>query len=344
MTFQDAVMRLSNHLIYQRSGKMYTTGWVGVECPFHAQPSKSKLYVSIPKNEEGNVILKCFKPSCEVARSVKEGDLEKLGFMDKEAIKIIYEHNRNNRTTKFSSRYSDGDRLGLYIPNNPEPEVAKYFRDRTRYELSTDYIQRFSVVSNMSEFCVQNTNVLSPETIRHLNSLITNNRNQLIGFLNKNHNKLSIRGTSPGSTIKLNLDLITTDHKLEPYYIYSGNIDDDSPRNLVISEGPFDILNAYLNYVGLPNCEYVACLGSNLNADLLKRITFGNEYHTIVLIVDGVHNDKTKCYEVPKEHINRACVRVLNHVAENIYIVYNENGKDLGDMRDVHRPRKERIK
>lgn len=314
--------------------KKYGSGWYGIDrctkCGKHKK--RVNMYISFPDEYEPdrNIFVKCFRASCGYAGRISLSDLEAIGYDNKEAIKVILEH-------KGGKSYAKLPRIGEEILINTkykeDIDVFNYFKSRTGVVLNEDKCKEYRILTDYNEL-IKNNPFIPESCVRALNGIIT--KKNLICMLTDNAKRLIVRSIK--GSFKCILPLIEGDNT--DYYMLRRS---SEIKDIVVSEGAFDIINFANMNRSLENALFIASLGLGATYDVVNYETLDYDKLERLIFVADSSVDKYGKYTADIEFYRRLAKR-FNDKFKEIYVVYNSMSKDFGDLKEPIVPEKVRLK
>lgn len=338
MRYIDALEKLYHYLFIRKEKlkfKTYTTGWHAMICPYCGREnSEPHFYIFIPTMDKpGKVMVKCFKPDCTGAnkgRPITQEDFDSLGITDDEVINCILDNNK--KLPQLPSIISlEKNMKPIMVTFRSTYDNRQYFYDRINIPLTEIISEEFKVIGDIKEFLKVNKNYLSPQAVITLDKC-----NHCIGFLTENNQCISLRSNKKDSSFKL-ICRLTEKEESEVYFINKIK-DKNKPKNMVISDGIFDIINAATKYVILENTEYYATLSRDRFISTIQEKIKNGTFDKLIILEDNIKDKSTNRYIRDESFYKK--YKKLSYAFKEIWVVYDMISKDLGDMREKHMPNK----
>lgn len=275
-----------------------------IKCPYCNDDSPSHGHFSIKidiDNSDEPMLYNCLK--CPASGIVTKQTLDDLG--------IFVDSSMLHNISKVNKRYAKKNKLiDMMIEDFNIPPVLNkqltdtkldYINNRLGTELSYNDLEKFRIVSQLSEFMtfneIESIKGLSPTLIRFIDY-------NYVGFLSLNRNNIVFRKINDNIDGKRYIKVKIHDKNLDPnsYYTISSSFDImyTSDINIHIAEGTFDILSIYQNVLGGnpgPNNLFYAVCGFSYSTVIKNIIRMG--INTDIILHIYADNDK-KDYEVMK--------------------------------------------
>lgn len=358
MTIRQACDIFVNFLVNELEGKLQNNNWISIrgerlcsECRNH---SRSALYIFV--TESSPVFLNCFRAGCDTKRTITLEDFKAMGFKNDEAIKILLS---NTNTKKIT--YKKSSNMELIITDTElSMEQENYIYDRCGFVPTSRDIELFRIIPDLRSVIYENFTVdssttscpnasreriqLSKEDIdftksfKHLFNKDTNMKGFITYFTNDS-NKFIYRNISNKITLKGQLKRSNATNSI--YYVRRGAI----TRNIVITEGFFDLLNIY-KYFCVGDDMLYSCTGGFSAFENHIVTLYKENISTVENLILFCDSDKTDTISgkptIDIEAITRLFKRVFNKIPrlafKNIYLCHNSSSKDFGDLREKITP------
>ena len=322
---------LRSHMRYAKD----RAGGDELECRcFYCSDSKNKdhghMYIHIPVDQSDESFYHCFK--CGASGIVNMSTLSEWGLYDTEisiGLKQISDqaaktkkvkHNTTSSQYRFNNVIYDMDLANMKL---------NYINNRIGTNLSFQDCYDSKIVFNLKE-CLHATGLnnytRSEFVINQLNKYF-------VGFLSADNNLINLRRVCDEGIVYYTIDKryviynIHNDRDTYKYYILPFRLDValQSPVDVHISEGPFDILSVRYNLRKDPNCIYAA-VGGESYIRLVKHLMLKFSIFNINLHIypdnDNVGRDD-KMYTI-RDYIKPFGCKLYIH--RNIF----NNEKDMG--------------
>lgn len=268
-----------------------------IKCPYCNDDSPDHGHFSIKidvDNDDEPMLYNCLK--CPANGMVTKQTLNDIG--------IYIDPSMSNQMTKINRRYAKKNKLvDMMIEDfNISPVIDKrltdikldYINNRLGTELTYNDLDKFRIVSQLSEFMVFNEiesiKGLSPALIRFIDY-------NYVGFLSLNRNNLVFRKIHDNVNGHRYIKVKIHDRNLDPnsYYTIPSPFDlmYTSDMNVHITEGTFDILSVYENVLGGnpgPNNLFYAVCGFSYSTVIKNIIRMG--ITTDIILHIYADNDK----------------------------------------------------
>lgn len=305
-----------------------TKDGVVVRCPSCGDSRKSKdhghLHIKINLRNDEPILYHCFR--CDDFKGIlNSSTLRELDLYDNSLSSNLIQYNNSSiRKIKKSLRIKN-NKLDIKNPKVKDVKLAEekrsYLNNRLGVDLSLDEWIRLKVVFNLIELLMENN---LKEFTASKNTILTLHTNY-VGFLTTANEFVNCRCIYPEGQryYKYTLKEIIGDTK--KMYIIPTVIDLLTTEKVTINiaEGVFDILGIYLNHsITHENQIYSAVCGCGFQTVVTHFIHLGLFGDNIRV---NIFSDKDK----NREFYDKLFDNISPFVGE-IYLYYNEKGKDYG--------------
>lgn len=317
---------LLEYFLDKKDAKKWQTNWIAIKCPYCDHNSKKRhLYIRLEDNTA--IIYKCFRASCGVAGPFNKKMARKLNIYSPRILEEIdNEVLRYNKFHKSDEYYKANDSKSIKFPPISLP-VEEYFKSRTNHDVH-EFQEYFRIVSDLPSFIKENKNKLNIEEKKLSNFL--NKKDEYIYFFNDTYSMMYYRNIDPAKD-KGKISTIYEDknsfknHK--PYAFYNKGEEKLHTRKnsttLIIAEGTFDIINTYFHVAQKVQGFFMASNGFAATKKLIRDFSKWYYKPYIVMVSDNdVKLDYYKYKLLPK----------IKDRISNLVVLYNKNGKDMGDI------------
>lgn len=327
MNTYDFKQGLMEELLTLPAAKRTKDGVV-VRCPSCGDSRKSKdhghLHIRINLRNDEPIIYHCFR--CDDFKGIfNSSTLRELELYDNSLSSTLIQYNNSSiRKIKKSLRLKN-NKLDIKNPNVKDINLAepkrKYLNERLGVDLSIEQWCELKVVFNLIELLMANNLkefTSSKDTILALHA-------NYVGFLTTANEFVNCRCIYPEGQryYKYTLKEIIGDTK--KMYIIPSAVDLLSTEKVTINiaEGVFDILGIYLNLTeNHENQIYSAVCGCGFQTVVTYFIQSGLFGDNIRI---NIYSDKDK----DRQFYDKLFNQISPYVGE-IYLYYNEKGKDYG--------------
>lgn len=303
----------------------HNTHWLACKCPY-CDSASNKRHMSIQLKEGEPIIYKCFRASCGVSGVLNKKIARDLGLTNPVFLKHIQEsYNANiaiDNHKKNLVKKIQGISLG-----DISKECSDYFFKRTNTELTSELQDKFRIFSDINKFIEENSNI---EKLRKKALWFIRKKEKegmkAIYFLNGSNTMLY--GREIDGDMKLKMSLVEREDPLEthrPYMFKSDGEDNYEGKEdtLFIGEGTFDIINAYLHIFTNYKGTFMASTSFTSTANLINLYSKYVFKPNIVILSDSDVDISV--------YTKRVLKRINKERVGDIYVLYNLEGKDLGD-------------
>lgn len=324
--------RLETFLFNHRRGRYHNTAWLECKCPFcDSNSNKRHLNILIDRNQP--LIFRCFRAGCGRSGVVNRNMARNLGITNSELLEAIENAYLSTSKMKLSSSYYVNDFIDDYTYEIQLQETTEdtnsYFYKRTGVKLDK-YKSLFRICDNMKEFLKENKDRFDSRRLYYLTKL-EDEGNRFIYFFNDTYTMLYYRQINGDKKGKMSLIQNTYDKYIrhKPYHFTT----DKTPK-LYLAEGIFDIINTYF-YVGNKKGNYIASNGFASTRNILFEFTKYIYFPDIVIMSDS---------DVDIRKYTTFLKGQLGNRIKSLTIIYNENDKDIGDIKNGIKQNKIRLK
>lgn len=340
LNIKKAFDLLRSFLIRELEGKIQSNNWICFrgdrfcdECHKH---KRSALYMYV---EEGSpIFVKCFRASCNLKRALTAQDLIDLGFKNTEAISLLI---NNSNKAKFT--YKDLDfKVNNMIVTKTRFSIKQedYFYERTKFIPNKSDMDLFRLIPDIRSLVEDNFNSNNSKYINFINNynkfFHKSNNTEYISYFTNDGNKFLFRSIDDNTNYIKKGQLSLTDNK-SLYTVQRG----EYVKNLVITEGIFDLINIYKYYHTDDNSIYSSTGGfaafEYTITTLYKKYmdTLKNLY---IYCDSDIYKEDIDRYDINMGMINLLFKNIFKKIPivtfENIFIIHNTLSKDFGDMRE----------
>lgn len=298
------------------------TGWVQTKCP-NCDGNSKKSHLNILLLDDHPIRYRCFRASCNTGGIVNRLMGRKLGFpgelnerLEKESIRF-YKYTTSPKYYAKTKDYELGDLEGF---------ATEYFGLRTGKDLN-QLQDQLRICSNLNLFCKLND--IDPKVAYPVTKWEREGR-QFIYFFNESFTSLLYREVY-GDNAKGRISLIKNDPKNnikhKPYVLVNnGEVKLDEDHDvLILSEGPFDIINSLLYLAPRLKATFIAVAGL---ANLKTIIMEFSKYHYRPRVY--IMSDK----DVDISWYQKYLLKRIDKRISELVVFYNTLAKDIGDIRD----------
>lgn len=345
MKLTEAYEIMADFCRTELKGKISTGGWINIrgericnECSRH---KRSTLYMLV--KEGAPLVLNCFRAQCGMTKRVQMEDLLALGFNNSEAASLLLDESNHERVNTYNTLSHNV----IVRDINLSMEQINYFYKRCNFIPTRDDVIFFRMVPNIRE-AMRESHVL--DVRKDLNDMMENidfYGKRLISFANKEYDTFICRGAVEKNTCKLTfkIDEDKSNDMQTGYTLERGK----DFKTLVVTEGTFDLINVYTKFAVIEDCFYVATLGFSHTLKLIQRYYRKNIDTMERLIIFADSDIKTQSgYTYNRSMINKLLYNINNLIGKDafkeIFIVFNKESKDFGDMSESINPVKIQIK
>ena len=225
------------------------------------------LYIGI--NDKGVIAYHCFK--CNAGGVVNYKFFRDLGIYDTELIDIIGNANKRVSNGKGYSNYGENDKKAFYqvpvwnyVDDNRSSKKLDYINNRLGISLALEDMSKLKIVLNIKEWLLNNNIKFFSRHPDIMNELDIG----FLGFLSIDNSHIVLRRLVPEDkvhpTLRERYNIYNIFSKMENgvnYYTIPGTVNRFMPVNIIITEGPFDILSVYMNLPRYDNSIYISATG-----------------------------------------------------------------------------------
>lgn len=319
-----------------------TRDGVVVRCPSCGDSRKSRdhghLHIRIDLRNDEPIIYHCFR--CDEFKGIfNSSTLRELELYDNNISSTLIQYNNSSIRKIKKSLKMKNNKLDIRNPQVKDTKLAEekrqYLNKRLGVDLSLADWTQLKVVFNLIELLMENNLkdfTTSKDTILSLHA-------NYVGFLTTANEFVNCRCIYPEGQryYKYTLKEIIGDTK--KMYIIPTEVDLLSTEKITINiaEGVFDILGIYLN------------LSENHTNQIYSAVC-GCGFHTVItyFIQCGIFGDNVRINIFSdKDKDKNFYNKLINHISPfvgEIYLYYNEIGKDYGVPKDEVRLLETRIK
>ena len=242
-------------------------------CGVSKDPRAKHLYIG--PNKDGIIMYNCFK--CQAGGICNLEFFKSMGVFDVDIIGMIVQNNKEHsngtfRPTSKPSNWHLRKPMNINIGTLGSEKKIAYINKRLGTSLNANEIAGLKIVLNVKDFIDDNhirTYTRSPAIMDEINI-------GFLGFLSVDNSRIVCRRLVPENKVHPNLreryciyKINGTDNYSSPFYVIPGSIDPSSHINVIIAEGPFDILSVYFNLPRYTNAIYVSSNGKTAYKVLL---------------------------------------------------------------------------
>ena len=337
----SSINRLLHEELTKKFGNLArSNGWWGIPCPFCGGHTNSKnMFVRIPNNDTDNVfMMKCFKAGCGFTDIVRPQHLMRLGIDNKELLKLIDANQYKN--DRIIMEESNKEYSFIMPKEYINKDMDDYILSRTGKSINDTYglADKLGIITDIQKFLDINRDVLIDPDYRL--KTIYKYPDKCICFINSSGTRLYVRymdeklygGKKHDKIPLIHLPDYST-HK--PYSIYQSiNKDDIAGFYVFIGEGIFDIINASIHYSGGVKAYFEATGSASA---IRNRFLHLSKYLYDVKWVFMKDSDVSINFfkRLKKEYDYR--------FKYNPYVIYSDNTKDLGNLAENPKPKREQI-
>lgn len=312
-----------------------------VRCPFCGDSKKDSRKARFYISNKAPFKFYCF--NCETTGIITDEVLDLLlngGFYDSQLSEYIriarYEAMQKSNKVKrkmFRHPYFDMTQSVNYNFRKSAGEKLDYLNDRLGISLDYTDIPKFKIVLSIKSFFKNNgldldKRIGDSDKVRYVVDSLDKN---YIGFLSSDRNIIICRNLDNNSEIRFNNFKIFNDDNLISSKVYNIGTTIDKyqdKHNVVIAEGPIDIIGSYFNVYDEPdrnNHIFLANGGKSYinSANMLANLSLLNNEYTIMS-----DND----IDIDFYKRIKSATPALNGSPMSIY--YNNIGKDFGVSKD----------
>lgn len=235
------------------------------------------LYIGL--NDKGVISYNCFK--CNAGGPVLYRFFREIGIFDVDLISTVVQANMralNNPyiTTRDHQKefYRAPVKIFPAMDKRAEKKIG-YINNRLGTQLTIEDMARLKIVLNLKEYLGHN-NVRYYS--RHPN-IIDELDLGFLGFLSIDSSHIVLRRLVPEEKVNPSIreryniyNIYSKQTGGVTYYAIPGTIDRSKPCNVIMAEGPFDILSVYLNLPRYDNAIYVSATGKTNYHSLLQYL------------------------------------------------------------------------
>ena len=225
-------------------------GMVVVRCPFCGDSRNSQLhahmYINCKVDGRNHPVFMCQR--CGQSGIFDSYVLELLDIYDND-VELLYKSYKVNMSKQFGGKSEYKNKIKdiqLPMPLNNANTIRKikYIEDRLGIKLKSKDISKYKLVFNLVDFL----------QINNINKFTRNEKiieaidNQYIGFLSINKEYLNCRNIGEiDNYLKryINYNIFGLDDNTKKFYTLSNRVDCMRNVEIIIAEGPFDIIGIY---------------------------------------------------------------------------------------------------
>ncbi|MGL6132336.1 MAG: hypothetical protein ACRCZ9_12060 [Fusobacteriaceae bacterium] len=315
-----------NHdIVHQQGGT-----WIQLSCPFCGDsPNPRTKHLNIRLTDDNLFVIKCFQTKCDIGGFLNKKKLHRLGVYDNNIIgevQMLYNRNKGMiHTYTGEENYSHiGTPLkkggGIILPLSVPDVVTDYFKKRTNMTLDNEYIHRYRIVSNFKDF--ETDNNIPRGVLKRITDGESKGYNY-IGFLNNSRTQVFIRAINDPYLKHVKIPIVDIPEYMrhEEYSIFD-NFDMEENNNVFIAEGLFDIINTHKHISGGSSGVFIAAATANAIPRLTNKYADTTYHSNFIFVSDS------------DVHIGfyRRIIKERNYRFGNVSVVYNNIGKDVGDI------------
>lgn len=335
MSFSQKIIHALHDRILTKSGS-----WYGVRCPFCGDSTKSNkphLFLYLDEKNDGLIGMKCFQPKCDISTIMDDEKAVKLGIFDRDIISFLLDNKgKFNKIVKQLEDTPSGIKLKV---DNILPEQIVYIKNRTEKDFSTStMIRKYKYVTDVNKFLKDNEDLITNKEDTRFELL---KKMDVVGFLNPTHTMLHCRNISDGKDVMkhIRIPLIKLPMYAEhvPYTIYQNTKDDDDYEEYhrFYGEGLFDVINTSIYMACDVKGKFVATSSFSAMRGIINRETLFKPNKTEVVIKDA---------DISVNMIKSLFKPYGYRLKDNkITYIYNDSGKDFGNIKDEIKPMKKTI-
>lgn len=249
--YSEALYKLLKPKIPSPQYDMYKyKGLVVVRCPFcgDSRNSQSHAHMYIKCKVDGNRFPVFMCQRCGQNGIFDTYTLELLDIYDTD-IELLYKSYKVNMSKQFGGKLQYNNKIkNIKIPmplnNTNTIRKIKYIEDRLGIKLTGKDISKYKLIFNIIDF-LQINNI---DQYTRDKRIIEGIDNQYIGFLSINKEYLNCRNTGPiDNYLKryINYNIFGLDDNTKKFYTLSNTVDCMRNVEIIIAEGPFDIIGIY---------------------------------------------------------------------------------------------------
>lgn len=302
-------------------------------CPYcnGGRKKERSFYISIPTKEKPRFLYKCFRASC------RQGQTK--GYVTPDFLRMIdcnnYEANvyLNNLNKQRSKEKRFIEKSTRYIKNFPSPKdklskaKLKYINKRLGLDLSFDDLFRLKIHTNMNELFKYNDVKVSKNKEYYYKNLSDHG----IGFISTYNDYVIIRNVTGTEKIRRYtiVNIFEDDDDMDKFKTYNipTKIDllSDSPIELIMAEGTFDIISVFYNLENEDTFNKIYCSVSGSSYE--KTINHYIRQYGLLDLVIKIYSDEgieLSYYE----RIYKNIKKFTNSL--EMYVYYNKMYKDFG--------------
>ena len=309
--------------------------WVNMRCPFCGDSkkdyNKKRFYVKVEPEEGELPYFHCFNcgvggPIHMAISTLFESDYD----MESETNIYYKKMALNPKAKKYRMMKRKEVVISKPIARDYNVEKIHYINKRLGINLTMRDIVKYKIIIDLYQFLSENKV-----------SKLTRNKNitdkmetDYVGFLSANNNCINMRNFRDSNKQNKYLKRyenysVFGDDIVQKYYIISNTIDVMKDIDIIIAEGPFDIIGVY-NHVydkDDKNKIYVAVCGSGYLSLIKNLITdLGIIFCNIYIYSDNENDKDIEFYKELKER--------LGERINTMRVFYNKLGKDFGVTKD----------
>lgn len=245
-------------------------------CGDSRDPTSKHLYIGIDKT--GIISYHCFK--CNYSGPVLYKFFREIGIYDVDLINTVIDANNKgmanpkvNRDHHEKSFYRAPVNILPSFDGRAQKKLA-YINRRLGQNLTMEDMSKFKIILNIKDYLAAN-NVKyfarHPDIINELDL-------GFMGFLSVDNSHITLRRLVPEDKVhptlreRYNIYSIYSKTTGVNFYIIPGTINFNRPCNIVMAEGPFDILSVYMNLPRYDNAIYCSANGKAHYDSLLQYI------------------------------------------------------------------------
>lgn len=302
-------------------------------CPWcnGGRKSERSFYISIPTKDKPRLLFRCFRASCRQGQTkgyITPDFLRMINCNNYEA--NIYLNGLNKEALKEKRFTEKGSR---YIRNFPSPEdklskaKLQYINKRLGISLNLKDLIKLKIHTNMNELFKYNDVPKDKKKDYYYKNL----SDYGIAFISTYNDYIVVRNATESEKIKRYsiVDIFDTDEYMEKFKTYNipTKIDllSDSPIELILTEGSFDILSVYFNIEDKGDFNKIYC---SVSGSSYERIInhYIRQYGLLDLIIK-IYSD-TEVELSYYERIYKNIKKFTNSL--EMYVYYNKKYKDFG--------------
>ena len=315
--------------ILKKEGKMGNAGWFNTACPFCDKKGTKKPHFYLQLKEGTPLVYKCFRASCMKSGLLNKNVAKSIGILNSDVLSEIEDLRlKYSKGKKDNIEYHKNIKKSIKLPELSEV-VKNYFTSRTLVDAS-EYQDVFRIASSLKEFYKMYKNKIYYPNIK--TQLYRESKSDFIYFFNDTYTQVLFRELKPdGRKGKLSLiDIPKNSNKSHKPYSIKGDgkykLHNEFSSTLVLAEGPFDIINAYLLLKDSMDGWFISGGGFSSTKKVINEFTKYYGFPHIIIMSDS--DVDLSIYK------KRILPSIKNRISDMI-VFYNIKGKDIGDRSEV---------